>query len=87
MKPLMIVFVFVCLFACNTPIRIVETYGVDSTGRMKKTVVKYYDTTKYIPTTQYPNQLIYDPFWYRDPFWRPWYYNNRIILVTPPRKK
>lgn len=85
-----------CVIGCATPIRVVETYTTDSTGKTTKVIQRYYDSTNYdrwdYYQDDYVNMMInpymyYDPFFY-DPFWgnRRLYYTPRVIVpINPPR--
>jgi len=83
---------FVLLYGCSTPIRIVETYVTDSaTGNTTKVVQKFYDSVdRYHHQSDYSDfmfrpYMYYDPFFY-DPFWgsRRFYTPPRVIVPVRP---
>lgn len=85
-----------CVTGCATPVKVIETYVTDSTGKTTKVIQKFYDSTRNDRWDYYQDDYVnlmvnpymyYDPFFY-DPFWRPgrMYFGPRVIVpVNPPR--
>lgn len=83
MKKLALILILGVLVSCSSPIKIVETYTTDSTGKTVKRIEKIYDRT---PSNHFvPNaslNVLTSPLWYDPWFYRP-YYSPRIIIPSP----
>jgi len=70
-----------------TPIRIIETYTTDSTGKQIHTIQKYYDnTTTVAPQASF--NFVTHPGWdsfYGTPYYytTPFYNSNPRVVITP----
>ena len=74
-----LIFALLILTSCNVPIRIVETYTVDSTGKPVKTVQKYYNNTEVISRPSF--EIYNSPLFY--PYYRPILVPR---IVQPPHR-
>ena len=63
------------MLGCEVPIRITETYTTDSSGKVTKTITKYYDSTHH----DYSTPMYFQPY----PYWQRPYYNPIYVMPRP----
>jgi hypothetical protein len=80
-----ILFIGLVLASCSTPIKVIESYSTDSTGKTIKTITKVYDNTPVVRHEYADNNYFYDPFYFRPYGYRPYGYYPRTQIIVPFR--
>ena len=84
MKYVILFFVLI-LVGCSAPIKIIESYSTDSTGKSIKTVTKVYDNTPVEHHQTIEDYYYSNPFYYRPYGYRPYGYYPRTQIIVPIR--
>jgi predicted N-acyltransferase len=79
----LIIYFLLALIGCSSPVRIVESYSTDSTGKTIKTITKYYDSSPVVHREFIEDHYYSNPYYYR-PFGYGYYPRTQIVVPIRP---